>query len=112
MVSAGLGSEPARDFKDSTEMLTTKFFCLGGLAGCWLVDGSLNERIMWFGQNLTCCGRWCFSGLSLTQKGTWGQFLDSQGWAQDLSAISSFFLASKLKQVLSFTGSLSYLPAS
>lgn len=49
MVSVGLGFEFVCDFKDFIEMLIIKFFCLGGLVGCWLVDGLLNERIMWFG---------------------------------------------------------------
>lgn len=105
-VSAGLGSERAPDFRDSTERPAAAFFCLGGLAGCWLADGLLTKRVMWFGQDLTCCGRWCFSGLPLTQEVTWGQFLESQGLNPGCLVCLLSFPASKPNQALSFTRAL------
>lgn len=57
MVNTVLGSDPAPDFKDSTEMLTTKF--LSGMPGSLqLINGLLTDGLMWFDQNFTCDGCW------------------------------------------------------
>lgn len=111
-VSAGLGSAPAPDLKDSPARLTAAFFCLGGLAGCWLVDGLLTKRVMWFGQNLNSLWWWVPFRAATDPGGYLGTILRKSGVEPRLSGPLSSFSVSEPKQVRSFTGGPSHLHTS
>lgn len=111
-VSAGLGSEPAPDFKDSPERLTAAFFCLRGLAGCWLVDVLLTKRVMWFGQNLNLLCLLVPFRTATDPGGYLGTILRKSGVEPRLSGPLPSFPVCEPKQVLSFTGGPSHLHTS